>query len=82
MSIHLRWQVLMEKGLLTKSFNYALENHYIMTLPANRLVIPQNMQPDKPTRRKEHIYLAKDNIDSLFEIMEQVYCYRNLPAKD
>lgn len=55
------------KGLLTKSFNYALENHYIMTSPANRLVIPQNMQPDKPTRRKEHIYLTKDNIDSLFE---------------
>ena len=50
------------KGLLTKSFNYALENHYIMTSPANRLVIPQNMQPDKPTRRKEHIYLTKDNI--------------------
>jgi integrase len=55
------------KGLLTKSFNYALENHYIMTSPANRLVIPQNMQPDKSTRRKEHIYLTKDNIDSLFE---------------
>ena len=55
------------KGLLTKSFNYALENHYIMISPANRLVIPQNMQPDKPTRRKEHIYLTKDNIDSLFE---------------
>lgn len=55
------------KGLLTKSFNYALENHYIMTSPANKLVIPQNMQPDKPTRRKEHIYLTKDNIDSLFE---------------
>lgn len=55
------------KGLLTKSFNYALENHYIMTSPANRLVIPQNMQPDKPIRRKEHIYLTKDNIDSLFE---------------
>ena len=35
------------KGLLTKSFNYALENHYIMISPANRLVIPQNMQPDK-----------------------------------
>ena len=47
------------KGLLTKSFNYALENHYIMTSPANKLVIPQNMQPDKPTRRKEHIYLRK-----------------------
>lgn len=55
------------KGLLTKSFNYALENHYIMISPANKLVIPQNMQPDKPTRRKEHIYLTKDNIDSLFE---------------
>ena len=55
------------KGLLTKSFNYALENHYIMTSPANKLVIPQNMQPDKPTRRKEHIYLTKGNIDSLFE---------------
>ncbi|WP_456056705.1 tyrosine-type recombinase/integrase [Agathobacter sp.] len=50
------------KGLLTKSFNYALENHYIMTSPANRLVIPQNMQPDKPTRRKEHIYLTKHPI--------------------
>ena len=25
------------------------------------------VQPDKPIRRKEHIYLTKDNIDSLFE---------------
>ena len=48
------------KGLLTKSFNFAVDRNYIPASPAVNLVIPKNKQPDRPTRFKQHIFLEKD----------------------
>ena len=55
------------KGLLTKSFNFAVDRNYIPASPAVNLVIPKNKQPDKPTRFKQHIFLEKDQVDKIFE---------------
>ena len=37
-------------GVLSKSFNYAVDNHYINHSPAIRLKIPKNRAPKTPTR--------------------------------
>ena len=55
------------KGLLTKSFNFAVDRNYIPASPAVNLVIPKNKQPDRPTRFKQHIFLEKDQVDKIFE---------------
>ena len=54
------------KGILSKSFTFAVDRHYLMTSPATRLITPTNLQPNKPTRQKQHIYLTKEQIDSIF----------------
>ena len=55
------------KGLLTKSFNFALDRHYILSSPATRLVIPTKMQPDVKTQTKKHVYIPQDIIDKIFK---------------
>lgn len=55
------------KGLLTKSFNFAVDRNYIPASPAVNLVIPKNKQPDRPTGFKQHIFLEKDQVDKIFE---------------
>lgn len=55
------------KGLLTKSFNFAVDRNYIPASPAVNLVIPKNKQPDRPTRFKQHFFLEKDQVDKIFE---------------
>lgn len=55
------------KGLLTKSFNFALDRHYILSTPATRLVIPTKMQPDVKTQTKKHVYIPQDIIDKIFK---------------
>lgn len=55
------------KGLLTKSFNFAVDRNYIPASSAVNLVIPKNKQPDRPTRFKQHIFLEKDQVDKIFE---------------
>lgn len=55
------------KGLLTKSFNFAVDRNYIPASPVVNLVIPKNKQPDRPTRFKQHIFLEKDQVDKIFE---------------
>lgn len=55
------------KGLLTKSFNYALDRHYIVSTPATRLVIPTKMQPMIKTKTKKHVYIPQDVIKKIFE---------------
>lgn len=54
------------KGILSKSFTFAVDRHYLTTSPATRLITPTNLQPNKPTRQKQHIYLTKEQIDSIF----------------
>lgn len=55
------------KGILTKSFNWAEDNGYISKSPANRLVIPYNMQPVEKTRKNPHVYIPKEVMDKVFE---------------
>lgn len=55
------------KGLLTKSFGYALDRHYIVSTPATKLIIPTKKQPKKTTRKKKHVYIPQDVMQRIFE---------------
>lgn len=55
------------KGLLTKSFNFAVDRHYITIAPATKLIIPTKLQPKKTTRTKKHVYIPNEIIDKIFE---------------
>lgn len=55
------------KGILTKSFTYAIENHYLLVSPAIKLRIPKNHEPEIPTRCEPHVYVPKDKMDEIFK---------------
>ena len=55
------------KGLLTKSMNYAVDNHYLACSPAERLKIPKNRIPIIPTRSAPHHFIKKEIMDRIFE---------------
>lgn len=55
------------KGLLTKSFDFAVDRHYITSTPATRLIIPTKMQPQNKTRSKKHVYVPKEMMNKIFE---------------
>lgn len=55
------------KGLLTKSFDFAVDRHYITITPATKLIIPTKLKPQKTTRTKKHVYIPKEIIDKIFE---------------
>lgn len=55
------------KGILTKSMDYAVDNHYLQYSPASRLKLPKNQTPDTPTRYDPHVYITKDRIKEIFE---------------
>ena len=55
------------KGLLTKSFNFAVDNHYVNYSPALRLKIPKNRIPKVPTRSAPHTYIPKEYMEKIFE---------------
>lgn len=55
------------RGILSKSFEYAVDNHYIIVSPANKLSTPKNLQPKQTTRQKPHIYIPEDKIKEIFE---------------
>ena len=55
------------KGILTKSMNYAVDNHYLVCSPEVRLKIPKNRIPLIPTRSAPHHFIKKEIMDSIFE---------------
>lgn len=55
------------KGILTKSFGYAIDKHYIISNPTIKLIIPKKMQPKKKTRAKGHVYIPSDMIEKIFD---------------
>lgn len=55
------------KGILTKSFNFAVDRNYIIFSPAANLTIPTKKTPKKQTRVKKHIYITQDMIEKIFE---------------
>ncbi len=54
------------KGLLTKSFNFAVDRNYIPASPAVNLVIPKNKQPDKPIYQDVCYPVTKDFREKLY----------------
>ncbi|MDE7295920.1 MAG: site-specific integrase [Clostridia bacterium] len=55
------------KGVLTKSMNYAVDNHYLVCSPAVRLKIPRYRIPVIPTRFSPHCYISADIMQKVFE---------------
>lgn len=55
------------RGILSKAFDYATDNHYIISSPATKLVTPKNLQPKQPTRQKLHVYIPEDKMKEIFE---------------
>ncbi|MBD5086489.1 MAG: site-specific integrase [Clostridiales bacterium] len=55
------------KGMLTKSMNYAMDNHYIVCTPAVRLKIPKNRVPQVPTRSAPHHFIKGEVMQKIFE---------------
>ena len=55
------------KALLTKSMNYAVDNHYIVCSPAVRLKVPKNRIPQIPTRSAPHHYINPEIMQKIFE---------------
>ena len=54
-------------GILSKSFNYAVDNHYILFSPAVRLKIPRNRTPATPTRTDTRDTIPPSAIKSIME---------------
>lgn len=54
------------RGILSKSFKYAVDRHYIVNSPANNLKTPRNLQPKTKTREKPHVYIPQEKMDEIF----------------
>lgn len=54
------------KGILSKSFEYAADNHYIAHSPASRLKTPINQEPETPTRSEPHVYITTHQMEEIF----------------
>lgn len=55
------------KALITKSINYAVDNHYIVCSPAVRLKVPKNRIPKVPTRSAPHHYIKPEIMQKIYE---------------
>ncbi len=55
------------KALLTKSMNYAVDNHYINFSPAIRLKTPRNRIPKIPTRSAPHHFIKPEIMQEIFK---------------
>lgn len=65
------------KALLTKSINYAVDNHYIVCSSAVRLKVPKNRIPQIPTRSAPHHYIKSDVMEKIFErFPEKLYSFK------
>ena len=54
-------------GILSKSFNYAVDNHFIVFSPAVRIKIPRNRTPKTPTRTDTRDTIPISAIKSIME---------------
>lgn len=54
------------RGILSKSFNYAVDRHYITISPAINLKTPHNLQPKKKTRQNPHVYIPANKMKEIF----------------
>lgn len=56
------------RGVLSKSFRYALDNKYIRSNPAIALKTPKNAPTNVTVRHIEHVYLESDTMTKIFEL--------------
>ncbi len=55
------------RGVLSKSFTWALQRRWIKECPAIALEIPVNLDPEKPTRADPHIYIPIDKFEMIIQ---------------
>lgn len=54
------------KGILTKSFSFAVDGKYLQTSPASGLKIPKSENTEVPTRSSPHCYLEASQMERIF----------------
>jgi integrase len=54
-------------GYAVKSLSYAVDNHYILNSPANRLITPVNKKPATRTRKAPNIYIPAEDMKQILE---------------
>ncbi|MGN1014110.1 MAG: tyrosine-type recombinase/integrase [Butyricicoccus sp.] len=63
-----RNSIVVVRGILSKSFQWAEDNHYISHSPANHLHIPKAKAEDKVVSRTEpHVFIPPEKIRMIFE---------------
>ncbi len=55
------------KGILTKCFTYAYYSGFLTKMPAINLKIPKNENTSIPTRQSPHVYLTKEQLNTIFD---------------
>lgn len=57
------------RGILTKSFNYAVDSDFLAVSPANNIRMPKQggLPPKTPTRTEPHVYIPEDRMAEIFE---------------
>ncbi len=53
------------RGIITKSFNYAVDNRLIKESPAVRIKVPCNVEPEKETNEQPHIYVPREKMQEI-----------------
>lgn len=57
------------RGILTKSFNYAVDSDFLAVSPASniRILKQGGLPPKTPTRTEPHVYIPEDKMAEIFE---------------
>lgn len=55
------------RGILSKSFDWAVDNKLLFDSPAIKLTIPTNTEPKTITRTAPHVYIPSDKMKQIFE---------------
>lgn len=57
------------KGILTKSFKYAVDCNFLAASPANDIRMPKKdgLPPKTQTRTKPHVYIPKEKMEEIFD---------------
>ena len=55
------------RGILSKSFDWAVDNRLLHESPATKLVIPTNTEPKTITRTDPHVYIPADEMQLIFD---------------
>lgn len=57
------------RGIITKSFNYAVDSDFLAVSPANnlRMMKQGGLPPKTPTRSEPHVYIPADRMQEIFE---------------